>query len=172
MAIAALVELDEAADHDDLLELPWPRPVLRVVPVRAGAGPGRDGRPGQEETDEGASLAAAAAVRRGVDVAARRAGRAGIQRRRRRLALGLAGAGLCVGLAVPVSALGGAAPEAVKVPGTVLTGSTVYVVQPGDTLWSIAARFDHGGDARPLAEEMAKETGSGTVVPGERIAIP
>jgi nucleoid-associated protein YgaU len=53
-----------------------------------------------------------------------------------------------------------------------MPGETVYVVRPGDTLWSIASRFDHGGDPRPLAEALAQETGSAIVVPGERIAIP
>ena len=77
-------------------------------------------------------------------------------------------------LAVPVAALGGrpATPPASPSTAVVVPGSTVYVVQPGDTLWSIALAFDHGGDPRPLAEAIAKETGSAVVAPGERIRIP
>lgn len=170
MAIAALVEIDGGPGGEgDLLEMPWPRPVLRVVPAgtdRRGAGETQADPVG----DEPAS--AVLGVRRGPDVTVRRAARARVQRRRRRLVLGVAAAGLCAGLALPLSVLGGATPQAVGVPGTTLTGSTVYVVQAGDTVWSIASRFDRGGDPRPLAEAIAKETGSATVVPGERIAIP
>lgn len=166
MAIAALVEVDEGlADQGDLFEAPWPRPALRVVPAEVGETAG-------DPTDDEPAPAAAPGVAAGRDVAVRRAARARVQRRRRRVLFGCAAAGLCAGLALPLSALGGAAPQALRVPGTALTGSTVYVVQPGDTLWSLASRFDRGGDPRPLAEAIAKETGSSTVVPGERIAIP
>lgn len=168
MAIAALVDFDGGQDQGDLLEMPWPRPILRVVPTREGS---QVGEPGEGETGD-MPPAAATSVRRGLDVAVRRSVRSRVRRRRRRLVLAVAGAGLCAGLALPLSALGGAAPHDLRVPGTALTGSTVYVVQPGDTLWSIASRFVRGGDPRPLAEALAKETGSATVVPGERIAIP
>ena len=172
MTIAALVEIDEVAeDPSSPLEMPWPRPVLRVVPTGGDAERG-DGAGDEAADDDVPPAAVATQVRRGLDVAVRRAVRDRILQRRRRVVLGLAVAGLCVGLGLPLSALGGAAPQPLRVPGTALTGSTVYVVQPGDTLWSIAARFDRGGDPRPLAEAIARETGSGTVVPGEHIAIP
>lgn len=108
---------------------------------------------------------------------------AALRRRRAVVLAGVAG-GLVCGLALPFAALGGS-PAA---PGTSVAalsasaaagsasgaapGETIYVVRPGDTLWSIASRFDHGGDPRPLAEALARETGSAVVVPGERIAIP
>lgn len=76
-------------------------------------------------------------------------------------------------LALPVSSLGGRPAAGVPASSSVVgTGSTVYVVQPGDTLWSIAARIDRGGDPRPLAEALAREIGSASVVPGERIRVP
>jgi hypothetical protein len=45
-------------------------------------------------------------------------------------------------------------------------------VQPGDSLWSIAARVDPSGDPRPLVAKLAAELGSSTVQPGEHITIP
>jgi LysM repeat protein len=53
-----------------------------------------------------------------------------------------------------------------------IAARTVYTVQPGDSLWSIAQRVQSSADPRPLVAELAKETGSNSVVPGERIAIP
>jgi hypothetical protein len=47
----------------------------------------------------------------------------------------------------------------------------VYVVQPGDTLRSIAARVNAGAVAR-ITAELATETGSSSVVPGEHVRIP
>jgi LysM repeat protein len=48
----------------------------------------------------------------------------------------------------------------------------VYVVQPGDTLWSIAVRVDPTGDPRPIVDQLAQEVGSDTVVPGEHLTLP
>jgi len=111
------------------------------------------------------------------DVTQRRARRVAALRRRRAVMLAGVAAGLVCGLALPFAALGGspAAPGgSLAAPGGSLAapGETIYVVRPGDTLWSIAARFDRGGDPRPLAEELARETGSAMVVSGERIVIP
>jgi len=108
----------------------------------------------------------------GVDVARRRARRAAARRRRRALALGVIAAGLTCGLALPLTSLAGSPASASARPLPVVAGETVYVVRPGDTLWSIAARFDRGGSPRPMAEALARETGSQVVVPGERIPIP
>jgi spore germination protein YaaH len=51
-------------------------------------------------------------------------------------------------------------------------GAATYTVRPGDSLWSIAERVDPTGDPRPLVAQLAAETGSETVVPGERIVLP
>ncbi len=109
-------------------------------------------------------------ARAGVDVARRRARRAAVRRRRRGVLLGTVASGLVCALALPVSALGGSS-GARHVHESVVS-EAVYVVQPGDTLWSIALRFDHRGDPRALAAALARETGSAVVVPGERIPIP
>ncbi len=48
----------------------------------------------------------------------------------------------------------------------------VYVVQPGDTLWSIAHRLDPGGDERPIVDRLVSELHGTSVYPGEAIQIP
>lgn len=50
--------------------------------------------------------------------------------------------------------------------------SAVYVVRPGDTLWSIATRVDPQGDPRPLVARLSAQVGGDTVVPGERLVLP
>lgn len=184
MAIAPLMEYEGLPDGScGLLERPWPRAVLRVVsPVAGDVG---TAVASGADHDEPAVVGGVAPVRwrqtagsplgrHGEDVALRRARRAAAVRRRRRLLLATAVAGLVTLLALPLSALGGASPaqSSVRATGATVTGATVYVVQPGDTLWSIAERFDHGGNPRPLVEAIARETRSATVVPGERIDIP
>jgi hypothetical protein len=47
-----------------------------------------------------------------------------------------------------------------------------YVVQPGDSLWSIAVRLDPTGDLRPLVARLATEAGGDTVVPGQHLVLP
>jgi nucleoid-associated protein YgaU len=47
-----------------------------------------------------------------------------------------------------------------------------YVVRPGDTLISIAERYDGGGNPYPLVERLIKETGSARIFPGERLKVP
>lgn len=56
--------------------------------------------------------------------------------------------------------------------GSTPAAAQVYVVQPGDTVWSIAHRFDPEGDERPLVAEITAELGGATVQPGQAIRIP
>jgi hypothetical protein len=42
-------------------------------------------------------------------------------------------------------------------------------VQPGDSLWSIAARLEPDRDPRPLVDALADSRGGAPLVPGEVI---
>jgi len=57
--------------------------------------------------------------------------------------------------------------------GPVKAASEVmYVVQPGDTLWSIAHRIDPAGDERPIVDRLASQLHGASIYPGETIRIP
>jgi len=47
----------------------------------------------------------------------------------------------------------------------------VYVVQPGDTLWSIAREQVASGDIRAEVDRLARLNGSAAVVTGEHIRL-
>jgi LysM domain len=177
MAIAPLLDTDTADWPDDLFDARWLRPPLRLVPEEGSPLPG--GEPAPPADPPPAALGRrpvptsgpAPTARVAPDVSVRRGRHAAARRRRRALVLATVAGGLVAALALPLGGLGGAAE--VPHPGSAAgAGGAVYVVRPGDTLWSIAASVDHGGDPRALAEAIARETGSSVVVPGERIAIP
>lgn len=48
----------------------------------------------------------------------------------------------------------------------------VVVVQPGDTLWSIASGLAPDSDPRPLVESLKGIAGSNTIQPGQQLVIP
>jgi len=56
--------------------------------------------------------------------------------------------------------------------GTTLSAHAVYVVQPGDTLWSIAERLAPQGDPRSDVTALAREVGGDTIRPGEKLLLP
>lgn len=57
-------------------------------------------------------------------------------------------------------------------PGINLASDQVWVVQPGDTVWSIAQSADPGADVRPLVDRITAELKGRPLYPGERILIP
>lgn len=165
MAIAVL---------SDELDRPWPRPTLRLAelpvvrpvssPAASAAGVrARDVRRCPQEGLQREGKAPRALLRQSLRPSAPAAVR------RRRTALALVVGSLLVLLALPVGALGGRPLAERAVP---LRAGTQYVVQPGDTLWSIATRLDPTGDPRPVVARLATETGSEAVVAGERIRLP
>ncbi|MGH9090951.1 MAG: LysM peptidoglycan-binding domain-containing protein [Acidimicrobiales bacterium] len=161
MAIAAFPTLP-AEDHGP--EMPWPRPVLRLVEPPAE-------EPVAEVVPWGPVTQVVQEPRTGTVVTVRRRARVARQIRRRRAVAGLLVAGALSLLALPVSALAGR-PATATPTAAAAHGGVAYVVQPGDTLWSIASRYEQGGDTRALVRELAAETGSTAAVPGERIAVP
>jgi nucleoid-associated protein YgaU len=49
---------------------------------------------------------------------------------------------------------------------------SVYVVQHGDTLWSIAAEVAPDVDRRDVVAQLADAAGGDALVPGQRIELP
>lgn len=49
-----------------------------------------------------------------------------------------------------------------------------YVVQPGDTLWSIATRLQTGRDPRQVVDAVARRNGlqDASLVPGQVLVLP
>jgi LysM domain len=103
-----------------------------------------------------------------VRTAPRRRTSVAVRRRRTLLvAMGI----LVVALALPLSGTGGhshATGSALAETG----GATTYTVKTGDTLWTIAEQVNPTADPRPLVAKLAAQTGSDSVVPGERIVLP
>ena len=86
--------------------------------------------------------------------------------RRRRIALAAVVVALLVLLALPIRAFGGSTlAQAGPAQGQ------EYIVKAGDTLASIANRADPA-HAASLTGQLARETGTSLVVPGEHIFIP
>ncbi len=101
--------------------------------------------------------------------------------RRRRLIVLVAGVVLIAGLAVAVqvvaqaaSSVGPSAPEPIEAEAA---GSPrprdgeVYVVQPGDTLWSIAAELAPESDLRPVVDALRAANGGTELQIGARLTV-
>jgi hypothetical protein len=99
-----------------------------------------------------------------------------VRRRRRHVA-----AAAVAGVASVVWTLGGAAgwlgsgPLAAPEPHGVRLIPVVevfHVVQPGDTVWSIARSFQTHGEIRPLVDRLEAQTHGQALQVGDRIALP
>jgi LysM repeat protein len=51
-------------------------------------------------------------------------------------------------------------------------GVATYVVQPGDTLWSIARSLQPDGDVRPLVRGLGAANGGAALTVGQVLALP
>ena len=51
-------------------------------------------------------------------------------------------------------------------------GGNVVIVQPGDTLWTLARGVQPNGDVRPLVAQLARSHGGSSLRAGDRIALP
>jgi LysM repeat protein len=80
-----------------------------------------------------------------------------------------------IGAAVALVALVAVAYLAVTSAAAAPAGSpaaaSAYVVQPGDTLWSIARRLQPSGDVRSLVDALAARTGSASLQAGQRLSL-
>ena len=88
--------------------------------------------------------------------------------RRRRVLAALVGLGLLLTIVRAGAALGGssiATPER-------LPHVQHVVVQPGDSLWSVAERAAPGHDVRPIVDRLVSELRTQTIAPGQDIAVP
>lgn len=112
--------------------------------------------------------------RTGPSLAKRRAARARMMKRRRRTLVAFA---LLLGLVIlawPGHAFGGETGAGLPsdlANSSVLASGMKYVVQPGDSVTSIA-RMMNPVDPNLARAELVRELGSSVVVPGEHVLIP
>lgn len=78
---------------------------------------------------------------------------------------GIAGGG------TPSAATGDASPTPAAATSAAGVAAT-HVVQPGDTLWSIAAAAAPGVDVRITVDRLAELNGRGALVVGQRLLLP
>ncbi len=63
-------------------------------------------------------------------------------------------------------------PERRPAPATPSVETGGYVVQPGDTLWSIARRLQPEGDVRALVHQLVAVNGGAALGVGQRLVLP
>jgi hypothetical protein len=102
-----------------------------------------------------------------------------VYRRRRLVALVSAMVLLAVAVAAALTVAGrlggGGASTAPAAPTAIAVGArpaATYVVQPGDTVWSVARRMQPDGDIRPLVDEIVARNGGAALVVGQLLALP
>lgn len=113
--------------------------------------------------------------RTGRDVTERRQRRVSARVRRRRLAFGLGAIVLMGLLSLPIPVLGGVTLSGKATPSgspAGLADGSLYVVQQGDTLTSIAQHINPDGNIASLVHQMAAQVGSRYVVAGEHLILP
>lgn len=52
------------------------------------------------------------------------------------------------------------------------SASSIHIVQPGDTLWSIARGLDSTGDVRLVVDRLVDLNGGAPLVVGQRLQLP
>ncbi len=87
--------------------------------------------------------------------------------RRRRLAVVAVVVGLLLGLASF-----GRQADATPTAEAEAAEAVLVVVQPGDTLWTIARTLAPEGDVRPLVSELTEIAGGASIQPGQLLRVP
>jgi nucleoid-associated protein YgaU len=62
-------------------------------------------------------------------------------------------------------------PSAYGASGQAVPARAVYVVQPGDTIWSIAHELDPSGDTRGTVDRIVALNGGAALEPGQRLRL-
>ncbi|SFE59070.1 LysM peptidoglycan-binding domain-containing protein [Blastococcus tunisiensis] len=139
-------------------------PAVPSVPARRPAAPRPEGRVPAPAGRAGSRPAS------GRDGVVERASAAGLRltRRARRLAVVMA---LAAGVAVGAW-LGPLVGD--DAGGLRLAGESSIVVQPGDTLWSIASSLEGGGDVRAVIDRIQElnDLGGAELLPGQILLLP
>ncbi|MGK2947482.1 MAG: LysM peptidoglycan-binding domain-containing protein [Acidimicrobiales bacterium] len=133
---------------------------LRLQPTTVPPGPGRPARPALRVLDGGRApgrVAQRAAYRRRRLVAAL-------------VALALLAATLLLASAAVAGIAGGDPSSAAGESSP--TASATVVVQPGDTLWTIAAATQPEVDVRVAVDRLVALNGSGPLVVGQELVLP
>ena len=102
------------------------------------------------------------------------AGPVRLTRRGRLVAGGLVTVAALAGLLLSLAASGGALAASRGPAGSGYQGMRQVVVQPGQTLWSLAAAAEPGADPRLVIPEIvsANSLGGSTIYPGEQLWVP
>lgn len=102
-----------------------------------------------------------------------------VYRRRRTVALVLAlalvvvaMAGIRTALRPLAGTLGGDPLSASDGPAPVPAGAETLLVQPGETLWSVARDLQPTGDLRSVVDELAALNGGATLQAGQTLVLP
>lgn len=101
-----------------------------------------------------------------------RRARAAVYRRRRAMALVLLAAIVTAIVLLASAVLAGSAGGGTPTTAAGTSSGAVHVVQPGDTLWSVARDLDRGGDVRLTVDRLAELNGSSPLVVGQRLVLP
>jgi nucleoid-associated protein YgaU len=57
-------------------------------------------------------------------------------------------------------------------PAAAAVGTRTYIVQPGDTLWSIARHVHPDQDPRPLMDQLSAQVPGGSLQAGQHLVLP
>ena len=76
-----------------------------------------------------------------------------------------------IGLVLGLASFGRSA-DATSTPEAVAAEAVLVVVQPGDTLWSIAQTLSPDTDPRPLVAALQQLAGPGSLQPGQLLTVP
>jgi hypothetical protein len=90
--------------------------------------------------------------------------------RRRRFVAAVIGLGVVLAAGHAGAALGGTSLASAERPPQAASPAVVtVVVEPGDTLWSIAQRLAPDTDTREVVDALVKARGTSEIVPGETL---